>query len=340
MITYRKIYYILILAISISLLGCQLTNKNQDQNQLTTGKLVKASKVTTQASNPVETPAVIYRSTDLGVTWSAFAQGIPATATLSGIKQSNSKLYVTTDHHGIFVYTDDQSNWQQLGPDTLKNLDINCIEIEKNKLVIGTLHQGVLVSHNGGRHWMRAKINIKNSHIRAFIKAKGKLYAGTDSGIFESNDMGNTWSHHFGSMQILGFTALNDKIYAATQHGVLVGNGEASNWKSIYNGDALHDISNDGKYIYAMTIGQQLLKTKNDGISWENAQNGITYPTNYYTNELKHIGSNIFSAQWIGIYHSTNNGNNWKKLQGLPDSTAFSTLEITDYGIIAGISIR
>ncbi|OJJ14307.1 hypothetical protein BKI52_43285 [marine bacterium AO1-C] len=340
MTTYRKIYYILIWTTAVLLYGCQLKNKKQNQNQLSTGKLIQTSTVTTQANNSVETPAVMYRSTDLGVTWSSFAQGIPANATLSGIKQDNSKLYVTTDHHGIFVYTDGQINWQQLGPDTLKNLDINCIEIEKNKLVIGTLHQGVLVSNDGGRHWMQAKINIKHSPIRAFIKAKGQLYAGTDSGIFESNDMGNTWSHHFGKMQILGFTILNDKVYAATQHGVLVSNDDVSNWKSIYSGDALHDISNDGEYIYAMTIGQQLLKTKNDGESWENAQNGITYPTNYYTNELKHIGSNIFSAQWIGIYHSINNGNSWKKLNGLPDSTAFSTLEITNYGIITGISIR
>ena len=69
-------------------------------------------------------------------------------------------------------------------------------------------------------------------------------------------------------------------------------------------------------------------------------QNGIIRPANYYTNELKHKGKDIFSAQWIGIYHSADNGNNWKRLSGLPDSTAFSTLEITDYGVIAGISIR
>lgn len=93
--------------------------------------------------------------------------------------------------------------------------------------------------------------------------------------IFESIDMGNTWSHTFGQMQILGFTALNDKIYAATQNGALMYEGDVANWKSIYGGDALHDIGNDGKYIYAMTIGQQLLKTQNDGAIWENAQNGI-----------------------------------------------------------------
>ena len=222
----------------------------------------------------------------------------------------------------------------------LNKVDINCIEVEENRLIIGTLRQGILISNNGGLSWQQSKKNIENSPIRAFIKTANKLYAGTDSGIFESLDKGDTWSPVFGQMQILGFTSLDDKIYAATQHGVLVCKGNGSNWQSIYEGDALHDIGNDGQYIYAMTIGQQLLKTKNDGVLWENAQRGIMRPPNYYTNELQHIGNDIFSAQWIGIYHSSNNGNSWRILNGLPDSTAFSTLEITDFGIIAGISIR
>lgn len=89
-----------------------------------------------------------------------------------------------------------------------------------------------------------------------------------------------------------------------------------------------------------MTIGQQLLKTQNDGRVWENAQSGIIRPPNFYTNEIQHIGTHIFSAQWIGVYHSSDNGSNWNLLNGLPDSTAFSILAITDLGIIAGISIR
>jgi len=204
---------------------------------------------------------------------------------------------------------------------------------------LGTLNRGILISKDGGINWSPATRNI-NSSIRAFIKSDKRIYAGTDSGIYESVDGGESWSHVFGKLQILGFTSLNDKIYAATQSGALMKQDGSAHWHTIYGGDALHDIANDGRFIYAMTIGQQLLKTQNDGAVWVNAQNGIVRPPNYYTNELQHQGNNIFSAQWIGIYHSTNNGNSWRMLDGLPDSTAFSTLEITDFGIIAGISIR
>lgn len=338
--TNQKIIYPLLIILTVLLLGCQQKIKQQKEERNLSFKTASTPDSTIEKNKPKEKSAVIYQSTDLGKTWSSFAKGIPANATISGIKQEGNKIYVTTDYHGIFLSEDGQNNWQQLNSDKLKNLDINCIEVQRNKLVIGTLNKGILVSNEGGKNWSQAKLNKKNVSVRAFIKSREILYAGTDSGIFQSTDMGNTWSHTFGNIQILGFTSLNNKIYAATQNGALVSNGNPSNWKSIYEGDALHDIGNDGKYIYAMTIGQQLLKTQNEGELWENAQSGITQPANYYTNELRHIGQDIFSAQWIGIYHSSDNGTNWKKLNGLPDSTAFSTLEITDFGIIAGISIR
>ncbi len=340
-----KISQITIPCLSILILfilstSCHQKTANERPNLPLNTEPIALSKLIDNTNKSAGNPAVIYQSNDMGRTWSSFAKGIPADATLSSIQQFGNKVYVATDYHGIFVATNRQNNWIPLKSKNLKGLDINCLEVYANKLIIGTLRHGILVSDDGGLNWKQSKQGINTSPIRAFIKSENKLYAGTDSGIFESFDTGNTWSHSFGQLQILGFTSLNDKIYAATQNGVLMKERGAKNWTAIYNGDALHDIGNDGKYIYAMTIGQQLLKTQNDGIVWENAQNGIIRPPNYYTNELQHIGNNIFSAQWIGIYHSSDNGNSWRMLDGLPDSTAFSTLAITDFGILAGISIR
>lgn len=331
------IYCLPIFLILITSIGCQQKTTNERADLSSTLELVKAP--TSEKVDSTKKPAVIYLSNDFGQTWSSFAKGIPEGATLSGIKQDGNKVYITTDYHGVFVTSNPQDTWASLKTEGFKDLDINCIEVDANKLVIGTLRQGIIVSNDGGRNWKPSEKNIKQP-VRAFIKSNSKIYAGTDFGIFESIDMGNTWSPFFGQMQILGFTSLNDKIYAATQNGALMWDGNAKDWKSIYDGDALHDIGNDGEYIYAMTLSQQLLKTKNDGELWENAQNGIPRPPNFYTNEIQHVGNNIFSAQWIGIYHSSDNGNNWSILHGLPESTAFSTLAITDFGIIAGISIR
>lgn len=335
----KLIYKFLILSALLYAYGNNQKTSHKKPQLSSNVEFVKEYEIVEKKSQEKENTAVMYKSSDLGATWSSFAKGIPNNATVSGIKQYGSKLYVATDYNGVFVSTDGQDNWVALNEEQLKGLDINCIEVEANNLIIGTLKQGIFVSKDGGLNWKTSEKNI-NSPIRAFIRFKNKLYAGTDSGIYESIDSGNSWSHNFGQLQILGFTILNEKIYAATQRGALMFDDTSANWKSIYDGDALHDIGNDGTYIFAMTIDKQLLKTRNDGSAWENAQNGIARPPNFYTNELKHIESTTFSAQWIGIYQSADNGSSWNKLNGLPDSTAFSTLEITDYGIIAGISIR
>lgn len=335
---YRVFYYSTFILLMV-IVSCQDKSKPDGLDRNQKAELQRSKDRTIEHINLLNKPAVIYRSDDLGQSWSPFANGIPEDATLSGIKQHDSKFYITTDYHGVFMKANSKASWISLNDGSLNNLDINCIEAGANKLVIGTLRNGVLFTTDSGKTWKQATRNIEQP-IRAFLKFDNKLYAGTDAGIFESLDMGETWTHKFGRMQILGFTTLNGKCYAATQNGALMYNGNPQEWKYIYKGDALHDIGNDGIYIYAMTIGQQLLKTKDDGASWQNAQNGITQPANFYTNEIQAIGNDVFSAQWIGVYHSSDNGEHWSLLSGLPDSTAFSTLAITDLGIIAGISIR
>lgn len=98
-----------------------------------------------------------------------------------------------------------------------------------------------------------------------------------------------------------------------------------------------------GQFIYAMTLGEGLLKTNNDGLNWQDANTGFG-PVNLYTFEVKNRDRDLFAAQWQGIYHSANQGRYWAKINtgtnGLPDSTAFTTLEVTGFGILAGTGLK
>jgi hypothetical protein len=123
-------------------------------------------------------------------------------------------------------------------------------------------------------------------------------------------------------------------------NGAIMTDDEGANWKYIYQPNTLHDISNDGESVYAMTLGGGLLKSKNDGLTWEKVNGGLG-ETRWYTFEVKNIGDQLFAAQWHGIYSADKRGGKWVILKnGLPDSTAFSTLEATEGGLIAGIGLR
>ena len=135
-------------------------------------------------------------------------------------------------------------------------------------------------------------------------------------------------------------TEVNNKIFAALMNGVIMTNDDGANWKYVYKPHTLHDISTDGKRIFAMTLGDGLKSSSNDGLTWERINNGLG-TLNLYTFELKRFDNKIFAAQWYGIYTSQDLGNSWTIVKdGLPDSTAFTTLEVTKNGLIAGIGLR
>lgn len=294
-----------------------------------------------QTSEPTQTTlAVIYNSLDGGNTWIPFDNGIPKDATVSSFLVVDNKVLATTDYHGIYSIIDGEREWKRIDEDLPQKIDINVISTSGNSLVIGTLSHGIMISKNNGKHWNYPAVQIKGTPIRTLHAKENTLFAGTDNGIYRSLDSGNTWQHVWKGVQVNGFAERKNKIYAALMNGAIMKKADDSSWEYIYKPHALHDISTDGERIYAMTLGGGLKKSSNDGLAWENINNGLG-TLNLYTFELKKFGNAIFAAQWYGIYKSDNGGKSWHIIKnGLPDSTAFTTLEVTRKGLIAGIGLR
>ncbi len=284
--------------------------------------------------------AIIYNSLDGGKTWMPFDNGITPDATVSSFLIMDDKIFASTDYHGLYLIWGGEKEWKRIDTDLPKGIDINAISAVGNFLVIGTLHHGIMISKNSGRNWSDPAVQINNTAIRS-LYAKGTiLLAGADNGIYKSLDNGNTWEHIWKGVQVNGFTELNSKIYAALMNGAIMSNDNGSHWKYVYEPHALHDISTDGERIYAMTLGGGLKSSGNSGVTWENANTGLG-TLNLYTFEVKRFNKTIFAAQWYGIYASDDWGGSWSLIKnGLPDSTAFSTLEPTESGLIAGIGLR
>jgi len=306
-------------------------------------KLISLLILLTVSNIPIHSQStslsVIYRTQDSGKSWTSFSNGIPSDATVSGFETHGNKIYVSTDFHGVYVSENGEDRWTSINNGLPEDLDINCILATGGKLILGTFRQGIFFSDAEKVHWRASNSAIANTPIRALTQVGNTLLAGTDNGIYESFDLGKSWKNILPEIQILGFTSLYDKVYAGVMNGAMLSNDKGKTWQYIYQPDALHDISNDGEYVYVMTLGNGLMRSNNDGQTWENANTGMG-TLNLYTFELKNIDHDLFAAQWYGIYHSTNRGNQWTLVDGLPDSTAFSTLEVTNYGLLAGIAIR
>jgi len=284
--------------------------------------------------------SVVYNSADGGATWFPYDDGIPDDATVSSFLVKNDMILAATDYHGIYSTREGEKIWKRIDEDLPQNVDINAIVNIENILVIGTISHGILISENNGRNWNFPSVQINNVQVRCLHRKDTILFAGTDKGIYTSADYGKSWEHIYKGVQVNGFTELNSKVYAALMNCAIMSDDNGLSWKYVYGPHTLHDISNDGERLYAMTLGDGLKVSINNGLTWERINSGLgTY--NLYTFELKKFSNSIFAAQWIGIYRSDNRGMTWNLIKsGLPDSTAFTTLETTKSGLIAGIGLR
>jgi photosystem II stability/assembly factor-like uncharacterized protein len=281
--------------------------------------------------------AVLYRSSDQGKTWASFASGIPQEATISSITSTSNSIFVSTKHHGVFISENGINQWQQVHTGLPEGVEVNALAVQGQLLVAGTFKHGIYISPDLGRNWLSAKTDLASLPIRSLFFAKDRLYAATDRGVYASMDEGETWSHQVGTSQVNGFTFLNDKIYAGGVGGAMM-SVDGNTWKYIYDRYTLHDISNDNVSVYAMTMGEGLLKTRNDGLEWENVNNGLG---KLYTFDVIAMDMDLLAGQWHGIYLSSDGGGSWSLIKnGLPDSTAFPTLEVTAFGILAGMGLR
>ncbi len=289
------------------------------------------------SNNTVE---VIYLSTDGGSSWRPYAKGIPPRATVVAFHIMEKTIYTITNDNRIYSIKEGLENWLPVDNDLPANIDINAIISMGEVFILGTSGDGIFISSNNCRNWQNPARSFFSTPIRSLFAVNNTLLAGTDIGIYKSTDYGRTWSHTYKGGQVNGFTEVNDKIYAALVNGGALSVDAGSNWRYIYRPHTLHDISDDGESIYAMTLGAGLMKTKNDGLTWELVNKGLgTY--NLYTFEIKNINSKLFAAQWYGIYSSNDGGKNWAIVKdGLPDSTAFTTLEVFGSNLIAGIGGR
>ena len=331
----KKLFKTLILSVLVIwIVACTNQKRNSgNSNEINEIKLV--GKIDSAQS----LLSVIYHSVDGGKTWSAFDDGIPQHATVSSFLVVDGETFASTDYDGIYAIRNNEMKWKRIDEDLPEHVDINAISFIGNSFVIGTLGHGIMISTNNGQNWSYPSVQI-NSPVRCLYAKGNILFAGADNGIYKSVNKGNTWEHLIKGVQVNGFTELNNKIYAAVVNGAIITNDNGANWKYIYKPHTLHDISSDGERIYAMTLGDGLKKSHDDGLTWENVNNGLG-TKNLYTFELKRFNDKIFAAQWHGVYTSDDWGKSWSLIKnGLPGSTAFTTLETTQNGLIAGIGLR
>jgi photosystem II stability/assembly factor-like uncharacterized protein len=156
----------------------------------------------------------LYRSDDLGASWSRAADGLPDdTATALFAAQGRPETLYAVVQRQIWVSNDGAKSWSRRGLGMLPaNIDVLTIEPELPARYWAAAGDLLFRSDDGGARWLRVGRPVPEPNIRvhALIAAEEGIVVATDRGLFHSTDRAESW------------TLLADNLPAHLEAGMLV----------------------------------------------------------------------------------------------------------------------
>ncbi len=232
---------------------------------------------------------------------------------------------------------------------------ISALLLKGNTVFAGTVNGGLYRSFDLGVNWFPANAGLAGQNLRALVEHRGQLYAGTDDGIYRSNNDGQTWqSVSVGLDQFAGryvpVTALlstGDSLFTSTLGGgVYRFNDVSPQWTPANQGitfSGIRCLLQVGGTLYAGTgdgdlpgAGAGIFRSVDNGASWR--QIGNSLGTRQITALLADASGKVYAATNEGCFVSADGGASWNGFNtGLPTVFGGRTVEIASLMLDNGV---
>ncbi len=226
-------------------------------------------------------------------------------------------------------------NWQVVGQFAAGEI-VWCLENDGTDIYAGTIGGKIYKSADGGLTWTRINTSMTAGYIWSIVIDQiGRIFAGTEQGVFVSADNGQTWNLTTLSgkdTRALKIDA-NGDIYAGTWgFGVFRSSDNGTTWASINNGlvfTAVHALTFSGNDLFAGTFGGGgVYKLNKNTMTWSNLPN--SYP-HIWGLESDSNGKIYAATYGGGVSASADGGNTWSAANGSPNAFVYG-IEIDGTG--------
>ncbi len=309
----------------------------------------------------------LYRSIDGGDTWTEMTNGLPGIASSKGrisidIAQSNPAILyaryanASGSIQGVYKSQDGGDSWVAVNSSGLTNVGFHWwfsgISVDpSDENIIYNVDFVVQKSVNGGVSWSSAFSGTHvDQHALAFnLINDGEVLLGNDGGLFKSQDDGLTYEQNL-KLPITQFYRFyvdpqnGDKIYGGSQDNstIRTTTGSLDDWHFIYGGDGFQPLvhASNTNIIYALSQNGDLGKSINNGQSFFNATNGISFSDRNNWDTPIAFDPNNSETIYYGtqrVWRSVNGASTWESIS--PDLTNGSGGGNLTFGTITSIDI-
>lgn len=241
-------------------------------------------------------------------------------------------LYVGMSKAGIHKTKDEGITWTTCNTGLGEVSPTQIIQNGKY-LFAATLYHGVFVSEDLGSSWSKTDTTI-HQQVNALAIQDNWVFAGTNAGLYRSNDNGQTWErvkHPYTSRlqrPIYSLSVVNDRLLAGSRKFVYWTKDYGENWTSVNTG-ARGDIRvalNTGTDLYLGSSADGVFKTSLSNVA---ESDGDFQPLLDLTPDLNNIKALLFTDNSLHIAALTKGINMGDALQntGLPTTLIGSLVE-------------
>ncbi len=193
-------------------------------------------------------------------------------------------------------------------------------------------NDGIFLSQDNGASWVN--VGLLDTAILSLAVSSNNIFAGTyNDSMFLSLNNGTSWTKSLSQNNIFTIAIKGSNIFAGNVNGIFRSIDNGNSWLKIDSTILTKSLAISGNNIFAGSFGMCLYLSTNNGVSWSR----IDTLYNYWTIVAVKGDTVIMGKDGCGIYLTTDNGNNWvpKNTVGLTDLN-IKSLTATNNNIFVG----
>jgi len=292
----------------------------------------------------------LFRSIDNGENWIKLdSHNDSITCVLSILIAKNNDVFVGTSVNGIFLSNNNGDNWTAINNGIPPSSSKSTYALARNQngyLFSGIRGKGVFRSSDYGNNWSQINVGLSNWYVYSLESFdNGHVYAGTESGLFFSENNGDSWI----KLNIPSSPNCKSLAIDSTETDIFVGYyslyhspDSGQNWQNVNNSlpneDVITVFANKDDNVFVGTRGGNsgipgIYLSKNYGGGWEKVFSHSNFSS--FRSFVSNSKGDIFvgtSMDYVAgrpyIYRSTDNGETWELFNNGLDNLAENYLEL------------